>query len=116
MPPPTEPPNTRNTPHDLRARVVLYACVHDATDPARIMGSLRELAAARDWEVVDSVYDTGPLDRPLTDRLGWRTVDALVRDHRAQGVVALSPRHLPYLRTRLPYRAAFVAYLEQGRP
>ncbi|MFG2147829.1 ATP-binding protein [Streptomyces sp. NPDC048696] len=81
-------------PHPTPTPVALYACIHDDADPATVMAALRKSATAHNWAVVATLYDTGPLTRPLADRVAWRRAAELITAAHAQGIVVPNRHHL----------------------
>ncbi|MER8002119.1 hypothetical protein [Streptomyces sp. NPDC095613] len=105
-----------------RNRVVLYVNVPDGADPYPILKQLREHAEARDWIVPEGYEfcDIGPEGRSRCDRIGWFEVARLLRESKADGVVApaetliaASPGERDQLRLWLSSLQKFAAYLQR---
>jgi hypothetical protein len=79
-----------------RTRVVLYACVPDVRDPAKVMSGLRAHAGARDWVVAGEFHDQCPPTTPRTDRNEWPKVERLIKKGDAEGSVAPAETQIAY--------------------
>lgn len=54
------------------------------------MSALREYAEARDWVVVEELRDEQEVATPLSGRLHWPRVEALLSTGKARGIVTHS--------------------------
>ncbi|MFF4701128.1 hypothetical protein [Streptomyces chattanoogensis] len=106
-----------------RTRVVLYANVDEGQDPAPVLAQLRAYAEARDWTIPaeGELVDTGPLSRSRRERPAWFEVSRLLRDNRAEGLVAPSigqvastPQEQADFRAWLASIAKFANYLNEA--
>ncbi|MEV7423903.1 hypothetical protein [Streptomyces sp. NPDC091212] len=106
-----------------RNRVVLYTNIGDGSDPVPILQRLRDHAEARDWVVPEDfvLFDTSPEHTSRRERPGWFEASRLLRECRADGLVApaeaqiaKSPGERAELRAWLSSIQKFANYLHQA--
>jgi hypothetical protein len=104
------------TPSDS-AHVVLYTSTLDSQIAVRTLTVLHDFASRQGWTVAHELYDLAPLDLPRRRRTGWRTVERILTEGKAGGVVAPAEQEIAWhpgdrtaLRVWLLGLSAFAAY------
>lgn len=109
-------------PTSDRAHVVLYTSSCDSTIAVSTLTVLSDFAVRKGWTVVQELYDLAPLDVPRRRRTGWRTVEQILTNGEAAGLVAPAEQEIAWhpgdrtaLRVWLLGVPAFAAYPQAGR-
>ncbi|MFE2968308.1 ATP-binding protein [Streptomyces sp. NPDC059340] len=109
------------TPSDS-AHVVLYTSTFDSQIAVRTLTVLHDFASRQGWTVAHELYDLAPLDLPRRRRTGWWTVERILTEGKAGGVVAPAEQEIAWhpgdrtaLRVWLLGVPAFAAYPQAGR-